>query len=137
MQHVRFDKSTLKRCRFSQRNMIYDSFWNGCRILKCRYEQIQLAHNVIKGTDFAATHFIDVKFWSTEFVGGFRKCQFTNVKWGGSKPLGVRFIGGILENVDFAGANLKNCQFVKCKFHNTNFEKMKSVNTDFIDCVEM
>ncbi len=136
MQHVRFDKSTLKRCRFSQCNMICDSFWNGCRILNCKYEQMQMTHNVIKGTNFVAVCFMDVKFWPTEFVGAFRKCQFINVKWGGSKLSGVQFIGCILENVDFAGASLKNCRFVKYTFHNTNFEKMKSVNTDFIECME-
>lgn len=84
MQHVRFDKSTLKRCRFSQCNMICDPFWNGCRILNCKYEQMQMTHNVIKGTNFVAVCFMDVKFWPTEFVGEFRKCQFINVKWGGS-----------------------------------------------------
>lgn len=104
MQHVRFDKSTLKRCRFSQCNMICDSFWNGCRILNCKYEQMQMTHNVIKGTNFVAVCFMDVKFWPTEFVGAFRKCQFINVKWGGSRLSGVQFIGCILENVDFAGA---------------------------------
>lgn len=95
-----------------------------------------MTHNVIKGTNFVAVCFMDVKFWPTEFVGAFRKYQFINVKWGGSKLSGVQFIGCILENVDFAGASLKNCRFVKYTFHNTNFEKMKSVNTDFIECME-
>lgn len=135
IQHGKFSKSILKRCHFLKLTINQDSLWNSCWILNCNYEQVKITDNAFKGTIFVSVCFDDVKLWRNEFVSQFTKCQFTNVKWGGSKLLGVQFLNCILKNVDFAGANLKNCKFVNCTFYNTNFEKMKTENTDFIDCI--
>lgn len=136
IQHARFDKSSLKRCQFSQISVIYQSFWNGCTISNGKYEHIQITKNVIKGTNFYATDFTDVKFFSTEFVSEFRKCRFKNIKWGGSKLSGVHFINCNFEDVDFVGAKFKNCKFIRCRFRDTDLDIMKETNTEFIKCID-
>lgn len=131
-QHTRFDKSSLRNCRFSQIKIILQSYWNGCTISNSIYEHVQITKNVIKGTVFHATHFTDVKFFSTELVGEFKKCWFKNISWGGSKLSGVHFINCNFEDVKFVGANFKNCKFIGCTFSNTDLEVLKDTNTEFI-----
>lgn len=132
LQYTRFDKSSLKNCRFSQIKIILASYWNGCTISNGIYEHIQIIKNVIKGTVFHGTYFMDVKFFSTKLVGEFKKCRFKNISWGGSKLSGVHFINCNFEDVKFAGANFKNCKFIGCRFSNTDLEALKDSNTEFI-----
>lgn len=134
IRKANFDKSPLKKCRFTDVKAITDSSWSGCKITACEYENLKIIRNKMKGTNFVSTKFSDVSLYNNEVIGAFIQCKFENVKWAGSTIKSTQFENCIFKKVDFHGAILSNIKFVGCQFEDTNLEETHSTNIVFDRC---
>lgn len=134
IRKANFDKSPLKKCRFTDVKAITDSSWSGCKITACEYENLKIIRNIMKGTNFVSTKFSDVSLYNNEVIGAFIQCEFENVKWAGSTIKSTQFENCIFKKVDFHGAILSNIKFVGCQFEDTNLEETHSTNIVFDRC---
>lgn len=131
IRKANFDRSFLKKCRFTNVKAITDSSWSGCKITACEYEELKMVRNKMKGTNFVTTGFVNVSLFQNEVIGAFFiQCRFENVKWGGSTIQSTQFENCIFKKVDFRGATLSNIKFVGCRFENTDLEEAQVHSTD-------